>query len=536
MTYSSQGHSSPGETQKGGAQLLTPDGKPVSSEQSYAKAAEAFDAGLAFVWNHRRRLLQGGFIAGLIEIALTYSQYFFRLTQQQVFLVLICGVGATAWMMTYAGLFCLNVFKKTETTPPRLALKALQSMPKVVLSYIVLVAIAMALFSFPPLLIFAIFGIWAPAFCVAELFALPLKEVEESPDDAFDEDVMFRKVIRFRFFQGRPLWDLGFARSIAFVGQNFGLSLQFSLFAWAVAVIPAGVMLSLAGYYPSFSSLMLEILGANLLQVMLLGVGMVSFLLLLPQDARAELGLPNAEDLMAGISRTSVPEVLKIQNKKYPLLVVICLGMFSTMMTWTWVQHQHTMPTSVQVSLEGAQVTKDRMIITLQLADNEQLFRWLDTNSLRLEIKEPSAEKVAAVPAVPAGEKSSLVPTEGAAEPASPVTPTLGEAVISQAVKSASDTPASPADATKPKEPKLIEPERVMPFGVDGTPLDEQNFTPYSRPLRLVLYFARPKETSGKFALYHSSMFGLGTPILEGEFSPSGSGSDGAGGKDGKPT
>ena len=235
MTYSSQGQSSPGhpserEQNEGGKTkgFFSPDGKPLITEQSYAKTAEAFDSALAFAWIHRKQLLQAGFVAGIIEILLTYTRYFLQLSQQQFFLLLMIGVGSISWLMTYAGLYCLSVFKKETHKPLALAVKAFQSMPKTVLSYIVLVAIAMALFSFPPLLIFAIFGLWAPAFCVAELTALPLKEVDEGPDDDYDDEVVYRKVIHFRFFQGRPLWDLGFARSIAFVGQNFWLSLQFT--------------------------------------------------------------------------------------------------------------------------------------------------------------------------------------------------------------------------------------------------------------------------------------------------------------------
>ncbi len=471
------------------------DNAALRPDQLVARTAEAFDAGLAFAWAHRKRLCQGGFIAGILEIFLTYSQYFVRLSSQQTFLVIIATVGATAWLISYAGIYCLSEFRGIRVSPALLLLRALHSMPKIFISYFLFLLCAFVLLSFPPLLLFAPFLIWAPAFCAAELFALPLKEADEPHEEMFEDEVVYRKVIRFRFFQGRPIWDPGLARSIAFAGQNLSLTLQFSLLGWAAAVIPAGLMILIAGYYPSFSSLMIESLITSFLQVLLFAASFVSFLLLLPQEARAEIGLPAADEIMKNIPRTEVPDMLKFRHKKYPFFVVAILVVISTQLTWQWMKHRHTMPESVKVSVEGSQLTKDRFIVTLQLIDDGQLFRWLDPARLRLELLDKDGKPV-------------VIPSPGSAA--------LGSGASASAPVSAvsGETTEKPADS----KPKLIEPERVMPFGVDGTALEEANFTPYARPLRLVLYFAPPAVASGKFRLYHGSLFGLGEPVVEGEF------------------
>ena len=510
-TGSGAGGRNSGGTAAGGpgdAQLFAKDGSPFKAGPAFARAAEVFDTGLAFAWNHRLRFIQGGFVAGVLEILLAYLPNFFRLSPQEIFLVIMGGVGSTAWLMTYVGVYCLSAFRGEPLAVGPLMVKAIQSMPKIVLSYVVLGAMATALFELRPLLIFAVFVIWAPAFCVAEIYALPLKEPEEGPDDAFDDDSE-RRLPKFRFFQGRPPWDLGFARSIAFVGQNFGLSMQISLFAWAVVVVPSGVMLLLAGYYPSFSSIMLETLAVNMLEALLLGAGMASFLLRLPQEARAELGLPTAEALLKSIPRSEVPGVLQFRRKRYPLVIVMLLGLISTQLTWQWFNHQHSAPDTVQSTLEGSQLTKDRLIVTVQLSDEQQLFRWLDSGRLRLRITDASGKLVP-----PAG-NDSAVPVANGAEPAG----AQKTAVARQADKNGPATALDEVGERDFHDPTLFEPERVMPYSVEGAPLDESNYTPYNRPLRLVLFFEKPAIEKGKFQLFHRSFFGLGKPMVEGEFS-----------------
>ena len=463
-----------------------------------------FDWGLGFALKHFGALFQLALVPALIKIAIGYLEFYRPLTVRQGFLIALVYLGAKTWLLVTIMLLSIAVLQGAQYHLWSFARRALLTMPKVLISSVALSSLVIAFFLAPWMYLFALFLIWAPLFVAAEIPAKSFRKDDEEEDfELEDEEIrsevrMRRRIMRY--FSDKPIWDLGFARSIQLTTnrRNFITTIQLALLFLVALTFPLATVVAFAGYYHGFGWVIFESIFSSVCYALVMGIACGTFLRLLPKDAFAELGI-----LAETVRAQPVRKSFRLHGKLFPFFLIALIGGLATKATLDYVIVNNSRPPSLKSTLEKVEVTKQQIILTFQFEDKTNLFRWLNPQSFQLELLPDQPGPVSAAAPQP---KSAVKPD--AAKP---------EAVKPDAAK----PEAAPTGTPEPKAHHLLEPQRVMPFTADGKPLPEDNFTPYDKPLRLVFYYENSlaeEQHSGKYVLYLQPLMGEPQPFHEGRF------------------
>ena len=460
-----------------------------------------FDYGLSFAMRHAGALLQISVLPALLKIFLRYVEYFRPLTPRDAFLIIVLDMGAKTWLLVTVMLLCIITLQGRRASVFQIGQRALISMPKVIMSCVFLMMIAAAFFLAPWMYIFILFLMWAPIFCATEITAKSFRE-EDADDEADFEDPgsVVASSLRqrpLRYFADRPIWDLGFARSIHFAANraNFIVTLQLALMFLVALTVPLAFVVSIAGYYHSFGWVVLESFLSFFTFAMVLGTAGAAFLRLLPKSAIEEIGIVD-EQWTAQV----LDKPLRFHGRIFPFFLLALLGGIATKGTIDYIIVNNTKPPTLVSHLESVNFNPKQVVISLKLEDKKNLFRWLSPLSFQLEL-------IPDLASVPEAAKAAPAPVPSPAAAAAPAAPEKND--------------ASKADAKPEKEPVLLEPQRAMPYAPDGTALPEETFVPYDKPLRLVLYFEnplKPEQSKGRYILHYVPVIGESEAFISGHF------------------
>jgi len=444
---------------------------------------------LGFALKHFGALFQLALIPALIKICIGYLEYYRPLTVRQGFLIALLYLGAKTWLLVTIMLLSIAVLQGAQYHLWTYARRALLTMPKVLISSVALSSLAIAFFLAPWMYLFALFLIWAPLFVAAEIPAKSFRKDDEEEDfDLEDEEVRTEVRLRrriMRYFADKPIWDLGFARSIQLTTnrRNFITTVQLALLFLVALTFPLATVVAFAGYYHSFVWVIFESIFSSVCYALVMGIACGTFLRLLPKDAFAEIGI-----MADAVRGQPVRKSFRLHGKLLPFFLIALVGGLATKATLDYVIVNNSRPPSLKSTLEKVEVTKQQFILTFLLEDKTNLFRWLNPQNFELEV----------LPDQPAPAEKVPQQADGAATPE----------------PSATGTPER-------KKHNFLEPQRVLPFTAEGKPLPEDNFTPYDKPLRLVFYYENPlteEQHSGKYVLYLQPLMGEPEPFQEGRF------------------
>jgi len=465
------------------------------SVQSYVQVPERdssdnlapFDWGLGFAFAHWRALIQIALAPALIKVGLRYFEFFRPLSLRQSFLIAAIDVGTKAWLLASIMLLSILVLQGSHYRVSTLLQRALFSMPKVLLSSFVLLMVVGAFFLAPWMYLFVLFVVWAPFFCAAEITAKSFREeaddFEYELEEGFEEALPRMKPRVVRYFADRPIWDLGFARSIQFAAnrRNFIATVQLALLLLLALTLPLATVVAVTGFYHNFGWIIFESFFSYIIHSLVIGIGCATFLRLLPKEIFDEIGV-----LPESVTNLKLRKPFRLHGRIFPFFFLALLGGLATKATIDYIIVNNSKPPSLISALEKVEKTDYQVIVTLRLEDRASLFRWLNPQSFQLE----------------------YLP-EGA--------PGGGE--VEKTAANASSDSANSSAKTEVKKVELLEPERVIPYSLDGKLLPEDGFVPSSKPLKLVLYYERqtPEAKSAKrFILHYVPLIGEEERFVEG--------------------
>ncbi len=413
-------------------------------------------------------------------------------------------------------MLCVETVQGKMISPIELSLRALINVPKVFLSVMfVVMAFFVLLLYAPPLSVFALFLVWAPAFAAAEVYApLPERKIEDEftgEEEGEDYIVPSRRAGRasakFAYFTGRSIWDLGVMRSIRFARENLATSLRIVLLVWFARVAPEALSSFIIGLDSGFLAVSFRAIFATLIHTFALGVWAGTFIIFLPMVAKAEIGVESYRDPVEFIGgRRFLAPILGDRNLPFAVFAI-----FAAIFTWVLFEegaHQLSVPKDAKIEFVSSEVRGENLALTIRLEDSAREFRWLDPDSfvvlLRgLEEESPAAGKVAVAPVV----TSSTNPSASG---------------VKEGAEEGNKTSAGDKVLKGEEGPSILRPKRSRVYLEDGKELDAENFTPAFKPLKITLFFELPEvlTKSQKVGLSYQSIKGLSKPLFTFELVP----------------
>ena len=455
-----------------------------------AKTVTPFERGVSFAGLHLRELFVSALLPVVIGTCIGCLQRVVVLTHQQFFLLGILSFAMICWLFLSVFLLLLKSFQTAgkRVVVIEISKQALLFLPKVFVSFLTLFLLVTGMMLVPWLLPIAPFLIWAPLFVAGEINAKS-QQLPAEDDDDFDDSYNVRRANErpTQYFSRRPIWDLGFSRSVNFAMRHRGATFQLFILLLASLILPKAAIVLAAGHYYGLAWEIPERVLSSLSAAAFFGAATSTFLFLLPKSAHEEIGF----------SAEVIPSLMSMVSPLYRRGwgLVFCLAALTisgAWPVWTSIVRQAAKPPEAAVTLEKFEKTKDQLIFTLNLNDPLMSYRWLIPVQLRLGIK-PDGIVVA--------EKED----DGRLE-------------------------SEKSEAEKEEEkklamrPALLLPQRVMPYAADGKALDETRFAPHEGPLKLVVYYENPEREMRlgvppmeKFQLYYVSIFAQGDALPDQE-------------------
>jgi hypothetical protein len=478
--------------------------------------------GLRFAWENRWVLLLLGLLPLLLELIITEDQFKHALPDRVILFVHVPLLAlARAWRLAVIAMYAIQLGQGRPQSLPTIGISALQNLPKILISFALLFVLTLLGILLAPLMCFVVFFIWAPFFCVGELFVPDPPPRDEDSDYGWDDDPAEPE--QQRVFIGRGVLELGFGRSIGLASRNLAPTLQVAALFWFLSTAPEALVWLIMGPHVSLPGLMAQCVVSSVATVFALGTVSSVFLNLLGRDARLELGLPQEEEpAPAGFGPYRRP--LRLDRMFLAMMMLVSIAAVSTWYQQQVAERQRAIPVGAAIETLGAVVEGDRIAVTLRLTDPTNELRWLDPNRFVLSVGGAADERE-----MRSGIGMELIRGLG------------GPSAESQ-----------PGEKLPAKELAML--SRAYPFNTEGQPIENSNFTPYDKPLKLVLYFnipdidlaakkivgdtsAQPAEAGSlekpasdassakptlpasypaEFYLYYSTYEGLGKPLFSG--------------------
>ncbi|MCB0359177.1 MAG: hypothetical protein KDD44_06065, partial [Bdellovibrionales bacterium] len=262
---------------------------------------------------------------------------------------------------------------------------------------------------------------------------------------------------------------------------------QVILLFLTVVLLPIGLVELIGGVALGFGQQLLQVILGSIGEVLAMGVWAGTFIMLLPVDARNEIGIEEYRD-PASLFEPRRPRLLRYEGN-VPLQISCVV--ISGLAFWLWMNgqlHAREFPPSVAVDVQSVEQKNDELVVSLRLLDEERDYRWLVPQEFRVELEPRSTVSS------DTGESSepSASPSEQSQETVPPA-PDFG---------SLFSGPLGNGDARD-----LLRPTRIIALDASGVALDPGNLSPYDGPLELVLTFELPgtlREGEQAELLYHS--------------------------------
>ncbi len=341
----------------------------------------ALDRGIGFAIAHKSLLLFLCLLSGIVEISTAYFQYSQPLDQQQFFVVIILSLAAKAWLLSVVLIACVTYFRGEALEVSDLARKGLRYLPKIFLSYAALLSLVLCSALVLPLVFLVLFLVWAPAFCVGELFAPMEKRDDLEEEEEFDEDYFAKSRIpqpQLSLFKNKSIFELGFARSLQFGAKHAVLTFQVSILVWFANVLPSALIDLLSGSYYGFASTIAKILLSSYGDVLATAVAGSAFIILLPKEGKEEIGIAGPEVMPL------LPKRARLQGRSW---IFFILSLVAAGCTYVVLSHEiltKEMPSGVLSEVRKTEKVGEQFVVELYLTDTNRRFRWLNPYSFTL--------------------------------------------------------------------------------------------------------------------------------------------------------
>ncbi len=425
--------------------------------------SRALDWGIEFAWLHFSKLLSLAVVPTIVQIFSAYLLFTHNLLRQQKLLVLVLSSVASVWLLTAISMYAFETVLRAgkRVNLAEILQRALRELPKVLLSYVaVVMVVTVGLGSIIiPGLVFLAFLLWAPAFCVGEIYAISreqkqrrsnLRTADDEPEE-LDPEELFRRKMR-AFFSHMSIWELGLMRSARFTALYMPSAVLMALILLAAVLIPSALVGYLNPYAWSFVGEVLSILVSALLGCFAMGVWVWTFLLLMPREARREIGVDPGQDFnqLAGLTKA---KPFSLEGNIPIIAGIVLLSALSGYYMLREVKEKTTMPASVQTEILASEVVGSDFVVRAKLIDVSDKFRWLLPYNFRLTL---------------AADKDK---------------------------------------ADKSAEPEALKPDRIDLFDAEGRVLSLDSFSPSSTPLVIALFFDIPtnQAPAGEYQLGYTA-------------------------------
>lgn len=281
--------------------------------------------------------------------------------------------------------------ERIKTNLSKVILNSINQMPKVLLSYFLLMALTQ--FSFEvsqsspiPALIVLVLFIWAPYFVSLEQFAeqklddeIKIEDEDFDSIDPFDDAVFVEKPKTL--FSNKPAWRMGFSRSLEFTSKNTALSLSVVFVIWLVRVVPELLIGLTMDVNSNFNAVLLQV-AATCLGAVFLNMFILSALF---------RGLEPAQ-------RTELVHTFgdEYKDKQLPFIItspngirisILCLLVIFTAAIWSEKRIQvNSFPSDLSFKIEDYQDRQDEVVFKIEIKDEASKLRWLNPNRFRFYV------------------------------------------------------------------------------------------------------------------------------------------------------
>lgn len=313
----------------------------------------------------------------LLKVLGAYILAYMPLERRQFILIVLLLCAADAWLLSAAGMLSIERLRGLRSSAADIASRALHLLPKVLVSYSIVIGLVAFATSLSPLMVLlTVFFFWAPAFVVGEFYA---KEVARPERDPYSEDEDFDLLDEEddqSLFAGKDVWEIGLIRSYQFAIRNMWPTVELIALFWCAHVVPSAFTRLVFGPYQSFASLTLEFTLQSVLIIVVAAISSRVFLSLLPREAKGEMDLP----FVAGESSVR-------RDSTFNTTVFMGLVALSFLCSWYSLKSadlQKRMPVNVAVDLMSARKSGDVLTVRVRLIDNIHSFSWLNPKAFNL--------------------------------------------------------------------------------------------------------------------------------------------------------
>lgn len=459
-----------------------------ASIESPAPSLAPVDWGIAFALSHKRLLLSLAVLPIAVKLFAEYLRYSLALPQQQVFLLMVIVAAANAWLIAMVMMACIERAHGAKLRAGSITRSALRNLPKVLLSYVLLFSLLAGSLLLLPVLLLVLFFIWAPFYCVGEFYSTPSRKKEPDEYDLYEDEKDEPQRLEQKHFTDKSIWELGFSRSLQFTGGNLGVTFQIILLIWFANIIPMAAVDLVSPPHGGFLPLMLKNILCSFSSALVLGAAAAAFLVLQPPEAREEVGAARYLRLAAmGVHGRT----FRLQGRFVLLGLLIAASVLGSLVAADRLRQSISAPESLLVEVQSARRENTAMRVTIRMNDRVDRFRWLDPQAVYLTF----------------GDRSSFAFEADA--------PEVGSITEQQ---NAAKTQAESKKAGGHVAP--LKPSRYVVIGEDGRELPPRNFSPYYRPLKLVLFYDLPEQLpkEGTFSLQYINLLGERTKLVQGSY------------------
>ncbi len=426
--------------------------------------------GVSFALSRKKALFLWSLIPAVVEVLVSWQVFSGPTSPQQILLLQVMQAIASAWLITVITMQAIQTQRGEPLSYSALASSAIRNLPKTFISYAALVCVVVLSLIVLPLVFLALFFIWAPLFCVGELYVEDDSIDDEDFEEPFDLD---EDEIRSRplfFFKNKSVLELGFARSLQFGARHISTTSKLAVLVIFAGVFPVASVDLLTPGYGNFTPEVIKIFFSSFCSAVVVGIAAGAFLVMLPDGAREEIGvskLSDQEEKESGKRR-----FVNLDKKIAPFVVLLLVSLGCGGLIWQNILHSYRMPDNVLTEVRSTEIVGRQFVVDLRLSDPGRRFRWFNEEGFRIRY---------------AKARSSLMG----------LSDNTGTAVSKK------------AGAADGDERKMSKQNRLVALDINGNEIPLHRLLPHDGPLLLRIYFDTPDPATdiSEFSLFYVSHF-----------------------------